>query len=376
MHDVLIAGAGPAGAIAATILARAGARVLVLDRARFPRAKLCGDTLNPGALTVLARLGLECAVGGALPLAGMIVTGDDDVRVEGRYGDVCGQAIGRREFDAALVMAAAGAGARVDQGVLVQEPIIDTSGDVVRVTGLAVRGGDGTSRRITAPIVIAADGRYSRVARALHLSRSTLRPRRWAIGAYFENVGAMTRFGEMHVRATHYIGVAPLPGSLTNACVVTPTPGGQPPAELLSATLRADSQLRDRFAQARMVSPAICLGPLGVDCDGAGVPGLLLAGDAAGFVDPMTGDGLRFAMRGAELAAHEALHALEHGTASAHLRLLAARRREFAAKWRFNRTMRWLVGYPGTVRAARYGAVCLPQLLQRAIRYAGDVHAA
>jgi flavin-dependent dehydrogenase len=113
-----------------------------------------------------------------------------------------------------------------------------------------------------------------------------------------------------------------------------------------------------------------------VDCDGAGVPGLLLAGDAAGFVDPMTGDGLRFAMRGAELAAHEALHALEHGTASAHLRLLAARRREFAAKWRFNRTMRWLVGYPGTVRAARYGAVCLPQLLQRAIRYAGDVHAA
>ena len=58
MHDVVIAGAGPAGAIAATVLARAGARVLVLDRARFPRDKLCGDTLNPGALAILARLGL------------------------------------------------------------------------------------------------------------------------------------------------------------------------------------------------------------------------------------------------------------------------------------------------------------------------------
>jgi menaquinone-9 beta-reductase len=376
MYDVLIAGAGPAGAIAATILARAGARVLMLDRARFPRPKLCGDTLNPGALAILARLGLDCTVGGALPLAGMIVTGDDEVRVEGRYGDVCGQAIGRRAFDAALVTAAAGAGARVEQGVLVQEPIVDSSGDTVRVTGLLVRRSDGRSHRITAPMVIAADGRYSRVARALRLSRSTPHPRRWAIGAYFEHVGGMTRFGEMHVRANHYIGVAPLPGSLTNACVVTPAPGGQPPAALLSATLRADCQLRARFAPARMVSPATCLGPLGVDCEVAGVPGLLLAGDAAGFVDPMTGDGLRFAMRGAELAAHEALHALEHGPASAHLRLLAARRREFAAKWRFNRTMRWIVGYPGTIRAARYGAVVLPQLLRRAIRYAGDVHAA
>jgi geranylgeranyl reductase family protein len=375
MYDVLIAGAGPAGAIAATILARAGARVLVLDRARFPRPKLCGDTLNPGALAILARLGLDCTVGGALPLAGMIVTGGDEVRVEGRYGDVCGQAIGRGVFDAALVNAAAGAGARVEQNVLVQEPIVDSSGDTVRVTGLVVRRSDGRSQRITAPIVIAADGRYSRVARALRLSRSTPHPRRWAIGAYFENVGGMTRFGEMHVRANHYIGVAPLPGSLTNACMVTPAPGGQP-AALLSATLSADCQLRARFAQARMVSPATCLGPLGVDCDVAGVPGLLLAGDAAGFVDPMTGDGLRFAMRGAELAAHEALHALEHGTASAHQRLLAARRREFAAKWRFNHTMRWLVSYPGTVRAARYGAIVLPQLLQRAIRYAGDVHAA
>ena len=61
MLDVLIAGAGPAGAIAAMVLARAGARVLVLDRARFPRDKLCGDTLNPGALAVLERLGLDAA---------------------------------------------------------------------------------------------------------------------------------------------------------------------------------------------------------------------------------------------------------------------------------------------------------------------------
>src|SRR6266545_3779241 len=157
MLDVLIAGAGPAGAIAATILARAGARVLVLDRAWFPRAKLCGDTLNPGALAVLERLGLECATGDSLPLEGMIVTGDEGVRVEGRYDSVCGRAIGRRELDAALVMAAAGAGARIEQGVLVQGPIVDSSGHEPEVAGLAIKGRDGRSLAMTARLVIAAD---------------------------------------------------------------------------------------------------------------------------------------------------------------------------------------------------------------------------
>ena len=85
MIDVLIAGAGPAGSIAATVLARAGARVLVVDRAQFPRPKLCGDTLNPGALALLHRLGLRCAASASIPLAGMIVTGDDGVRVVGKY---------------------------------------------------------------------------------------------------------------------------------------------------------------------------------------------------------------------------------------------------------------------------------------------------
>jgi len=376
MLDVLIAGAGPAGTIAATILARAGARVLVLDRARFPRPKLCGDTLNPGALAVLERLGLECATGGSLPLAGMIVTGDEGLRVEGRYDGVCGRAIGRRELDAALVMAAAGAGARIEQGVLVQGPIVDASSHEPVVAGLVLKGRDGRPLHTTARIVIAADGRYSRVARALGLSRSAARPRRWAVGGYFENVGGMTAFGEMHVRATHYLGVAPLPNHLTNACVVTAKPEQRSPEDLLMAALLGDAQLRDRFAEARMIAEPICLGPLAVDCDVPGAPGLLLAGDASGFVDPMTGDGLRFALRGAELAAGEALHALEHGTASAHIRLRAARRREFSAKWRFNRTMRWLAGNRGTVRAAGYGAAVMPQLLRHAIRYAGDVNAA
>ena len=84
--EVLIVGGGPAGAIAALVLARAGVRVRVLDRARFPRFKLCGDSVNPGALSILSRLDLAAVVEGALAVDGMIVTSETGARCEGRYG--------------------------------------------------------------------------------------------------------------------------------------------------------------------------------------------------------------------------------------------------------------------------------------------------
>src|SRR5438132_8525694 len=86
MYDVVVAGAGPAGAVAATVLARAGARVALVDRATFPRHKLCGDTLNPGVLAVLRRLRLASAADACgLPIAGMILTGEDGSTIEARY---------------------------------------------------------------------------------------------------------------------------------------------------------------------------------------------------------------------------------------------------------------------------------------------------
>ncbi len=371
--DVLIAGSGPAGAVAAVVLARAGARVLVLDRARFPRHKLCGDTVNPGALAVLRGLRLAGVTAGGLPIDGMIVTGASGVRIEGRYDGVQGRALPRADLDAALVAAASGAGARIECGVLVHGPLVDESSSA-RVRGLVISGRAGRAVRLSARLVIAADGRHSRVARALGLSRAPSRPRRWAVGAYFSDVAGLTSCGEMHIRSGHYIGVAPMPGGLANACVVTAdTAGLAHPAALLLHVLRSDPQLRGRFNTARLVSQPVSLGPLAVDCRVAGMPGLLLAGDVSGFVDPMTGDGLRFAFRGAELAALEAMRALERGTDEAHLRLLAARRREFSRKWRFNRTLRALVTSPAAVRAAGVGAALAPGILHRMIAYAGDV---
>src|ERR687887_2373923 len=105
MLDVLIVGAGPAGAIAGLVLARAGARVRLVDRARFPRDKLCGDTVNPGTLARLRRLGIASHIEElGLPVAGMRVTGHTGIVVDGRYPDgLTGWAIVRRDLDSILL---------------------------------------------------------------------------------------------------------------------------------------------------------------------------------------------------------------------------------------------------------------------------------
>jgi menaquinone-9 beta-reductase len=376
LYDVIVCGAGPAGSVAATVLARGGARVLLLDRARFPRDKLCGDTMNPGTVAILRRLELTAGFeGAALRVDGMIVTGERGVRVRAAYAHgTHGMAILRRDLDASLLHEAEAAGARVEQEVLVRGPLVDTSDGDARVRGVVLAGRDGTDLRVPAPLVIAADGRRSRLALALGLARHPRRPRRWAVGAYFEGVSGVTSFGEMHVRRDRYVGVAPVPSGLTNVClVVSRREGLDDPSAVLRRAVADDAELRERFAGAHMVGAAVVLGPLAVDAAVPGAAGLLLAGDAAGFIDPMTGDGLRFAVRGGELAARVALSALGGRLARPHARLARLRRREFAVKWRFNRALRHLVTRGATVEVAGWIASAAPWVLRRTIAYAGDV---
>ena len=121
------------------MLARRGARVLLLDRARFPRPKLCGDTLNPGALAVLHRLGLDRVLEGALPIEGMVVTGEPSVRIVAHYGHgMTGRAIGRTDFDARLIVAAeaaepAGEGAFRHENKMVDAPVVARARRIVEL---------------------------------------------------------------------------------------------------------------------------------------------------------------------------------------------------------------------------------------------------
>jgi len=377
MLDVLIAGAGPAGSIAALVLARAGARVLIVDRETFPRAKLCGDTLNPGAVTLLESLGLRAGpLASARPLAGMLISGPH-VRVVARYapGRV-GLAITRRDLDAWLLERAIEAGARFEPGLVAREPLVDVVSGRPLVRGLSLGRRDAARGvlRIPASMTIAADGRRSRLAGFLHLRTHPHRPRRWAFGAYAEGVAGVSDVGEMHIRPGYYLGIAPLSETLVNVCVVTgPKPEGRTAVEIIQRAVRRTPALAGRFDGARIVSPVAVLGPLAVDVTAPGVDGLLLAGDAAGFVDPMTGDGTHLAMRGAVLAAREILHVLEAGDlAGAPERLAIARRAELASKLRFNRALRRLVASPAAIGMAEWGARVAPGVLRRLVNIAGD----
>src|SRR2546422_254608 len=122
LDDVLIVGAGPAGAVAATVLARAGARVRLLDRASFPRDKLCGDTINPGTPAALRRLGLAGPIETrGLRVDGMMVTGEWGVKVFCPYPrDLHGRALVRRDLDGALVEQAVAAGALFEPQTVVR----------------------------------------------------------------------------------------------------------------------------------------------------------------------------------------------------------------------------------------------------------------
>ena len=383
--DVIVVGAGPAGSTAALVLARAGVRVRIIDRAEFPRDKLCGDTLNPGALSIAERLGVRKLVGErALSISGMTVTGPGGAQVSAAYPHgLQGAAIARRDLDEIFLNAAMAAGAEFQPGVSARDPIV--TNDRRSVTGVRVSR-KGHPFSLSARVVIGAEGRHARLAFALGLSRFVKSPKRWAFGAYFTDVEGLGDRGEMHIRPEGYIGVAPLPGGMTNVCVVrdffrlkpeatdTTVASGfsRKASDVIASAIAADLLLRARFRHARCVSPVTTLGPLGIESTAAGCPGLLLAGDAAGFIDPMTGDGLRFALRGGELAAQAALRELESGV-PAHPALAAWRSREFSLKWRMNRGLRLLVGSPRAVGLATTISTFWEAPIRLLIALAGDV---
>lgn len=377
MIDVLVVGAGPAGAAAALVAARAGARTVMVDRASFPRDKLCGDTLSPGALVLLRRLGVGEAVEGAgLALQGMVVGAHTGLAIEADYGPgVHGRALPRRSLDLMLVEAAAAAGAELRERTRVVEPLVEHGPEGPVVVGVIVEMG-GRRVPLEASVTIAADGRRSSLAFGLGLARHPRRPRRWAIGAGYEGVSGLGSRGEMHIRRGHYVGIAPLPDGLANVCLVVPAcPGLAAPTALLESTLEADPVVAARFRLARRASAVTSLGPLAVDAAAAGTAGLLLAGDAAGFVDPMTGDGVRLALDGGRLAAETALECLERPAvrARAHVCLLERRRAAFGRKLRLNRALRWVVDSPWAVGAGARVAPLLPSVVQALVRQIGDV---
>jgi geranylgeranyl reductase family protein len=370
----VVVGGGPAGTAAAVFLRQAGHEVVLVDEARFPRDKVCGEGVSPEAWRLLARMGADGAVRALRPrpVRGMKLTSPDGTAFVGEYAGARapGFAVRRWCLDRALLECARGAGVEVREGVRARDVL--TRDGVVR--GVVLEGAE-APEPVGARLVVAADGRRSVIARKLGLLREHRRLRKFAVRGYWKGVEGLTDHGEMHVTRGGYCGIAPLGGDEANITFVLDQadmrPAGGSLADFYLRTLDRWPRLRERLARACLTSPARAIGPLALEARRVSAPGAVLVGDAAGFYDPFTGEGVTLALRSAELAAEVAHGALRNG--STDFRLYDRRREEATRdKFRLNRLLQRVVAWPTLADAVARRLARRPDLADQLVGIAGD----
>jgi geranylgeranyl reductase family protein len=326
--EVLVVGAGPAGSATAAALAAAGRDVVLIEAHRHPRPKACAEYASPRILEELRTLGIPDLAwqADAVPLLGMrILSGADALDI--RYADAAPRqawGLDRESFDAVLARHAAASGARVLERAVFED--VRRAGD--RVAGATIRTADG-QRRVDARWIIGADGARSRLASRLGVTRRVRAPRRLGLVAHYEAVPDLTDRGEMHVGRHGYVGLAPLAGGRLNVGMALPVGGPSvPAAQRFDSAIAALPAVAARLRGSRRLGPIRGVVPIGHRVSRAAGPGWFLVGDAAGFIDPFTGEGIYRALRSARAAAE----ALNGGALGAEGRYLAARRSAFSSK--------------------------------------------
>jgi flavin-dependent dehydrogenase len=363
---VIIVGAGPAGSVLSGLLAQRGVDTLLLDKATFPREKICGDYLSPGTVRLLNQLDLLDLVcsAGARRLLGMTVTSPDATTFTAEFPATpetngvspYALSIPRATLDSLLLTWARGFGAGCVEGFRVTDLIWNE-----RVCGVMGIGPTGP-QTYRGQIVVGADGRDSVVARRLGLHQPHPTLHRMALIAYYAGARCnvpLRDHGLICLGKRSYCILNPIGEQMINAAIVVDQGivqgwKGQLD-ELFDGRLQAFPLALSALRHTERRRPVRCLGPLAFRAHHTAKAGALLIGDAAGFYDPFTGEGVGHALCSARLAAHTIASALATGNGGlteAHLaRFDAEQRKALMSRRRLGATLQAVIRRPDAANA-------------------------
>jgi menaquinone-9 beta-reductase len=390
--DVVVVGAGPAGSSAAWHLARTGLDVALLEKAEFPRDKVCGDGLTPRGVKALHDMGVDTTTPGWVRRRGLRVHGG------GRVAEVDwprldswpdhGLVRTRTELDALLAGHAHEAGARLVTSTTVTEPLLDDDG---RVTGVRAEAGEGREPVVwRAPLVVSAEGVSGRLAKSLGLLRRTDRPLGVALRRYVRSRRTddqyldiafdLTADGPTRDSMPGYgwiFGMGDGTANVGYGLLDTRRGTGADRRAVLRRWLDlfpAEDGLRESDA----VTPLRGAGlPMALSRGPAYFRGLLLAGDTAGTVNPGNGEGISYALESGRMAAEAATEALAAPTGAVREAVLERYpqrlRAELGRHHRLGMGFLALLARPGLVRVAAARGLRRPALVDGALRLVGNL---
>ncbi len=330
--DVIVVGAGPAGSATACYLARAGIDVLVLEKATFPREKVCGDGLTPRAVKALVGMGVPIGEqDGWLRNKGLRIIGGG-VRLELPWPELSsypgyGLVRSRLDFDETLARTAQKAGARLLEGVTVTGPVLDDGGRITGVRARATGQADDIERQYRARVIVAADGNSSRLSLAMGLGKRDDRPLGVAVRTYYTSPRHDDEYLESWLDL--WDGNRLLPGygwifgmgdgtsnvglGLLNTSASFKNVDYRDLLRRWLAGMPAEWGYTEENRTEPVRGAAL---PMGFNRTPHYTRGLLLAGDAGGMVNPFNGEGIAYAMESGELAAQVIAQALARPNAA------------------------------------------------------------
>jgi flavin-dependent dehydrogenase len=380
--DVLVVGAGPAGSALACLLVEAGLSVEVLERGAHPRPKACGELINPGAVQVLARLGLlePILALGPAHLEGWRLSTDSAHRALGRYRSGCsGLSVARDRLDLTLASEAVARGAKLRERVRVRRVHTGSGTTLPRVETIEA---DGRPNLRSARLIVGADGLRSMVSAGINEARPSTSIMKVSLTCRVRGRLSQPEYGRLYISDRGTVGASSVcaDGSELNVTVVADSrqAGRQIAADPLA-------YFEERLAEAALdwlEDPVVTDGPWASGPFDRPVrrvvsEGVLLVGDAAGYFDPLTGQGLFRAFRGAELAASHVAPWLRTRAGVPGRRELAAYARRLRRAFRTGRAMQRIVeavvSRPAPRRRAIRGLAASPAASDRLIRLTGDV---